>query len=261
MKEIRSIIKAYNSIDFTKSKAAMATVVRVEGSSYRRAGARMLVMENGNYLGGISGGCLEGDALRRAQKAIVQNKPSIITYDTTADDGHQIGAGLGCNGVIDVLFTPLNPNDQGNVIQVLSEVSETRQPRVLVSIIGCNESKHPLGKVLLFADDEHFLQSFTVKDIAHAVLSDIKIALASQTSSTKTYGCVAEAIKVFIEVILPVTNLVVYGSNYDIHTLVRIAIELGWDVTVVTNIAESRQRVIFRCHTCSEQQGTGDTND
>src|SRR5581483_11420513 len=111
MKEIRTIIAAWRSLDLTRTKAALATVVRVEGSSYRRTGARMLVLDNGNYLGGISGGCLEGDALRRAQKAIAQNKPSIVTYDTTQDDGAQIGVGLGCNGIIDVLFTPLS-NDE-----------------------------------------------------------------------------------------------------------------------------------------------------
>src|SRR5437870_12934040 len=116
MKEIRSIINAYNKIDFTSVKAALATVVRVEGSSYRRTGARMLVLDNGTYLGGISGGCLEGDALRRAQKAIIQDKPSIITYDTTQDDGHQIGVGLGCNGIIDVLFMPLHNEDENNPV-------------------------------------------------------------------------------------------------------------------------------------------------
>ncbi|HVW62528.1 MAG TPA: XdhC family protein, partial [Puia sp.] len=82
MKEIRAIVKAYQSIDFGKTRAALATVVRVEGSSYRRAGARMLVLDNGTYLGGISGGCLEGDALRRAQKAIGLHYPSVVTYDT-----------------------------------------------------------------------------------------------------------------------------------------------------------------------------------
>src|SRR4029078_10413949 len=112
MKEIKSIIHAYNTIDFSHTKAALATVARVEGSSYRRTGARMLVLDNGTYLGGISGGCLEGDALRRAQKSIASNKTSVVTYDTTKDDDHQIGVGLGCNGIIDVMFTPLKVNDE-----------------------------------------------------------------------------------------------------------------------------------------------------
>src|ERR1700749_607389 len=99
MKEIRAIVQAYRGIDLTRTRAALATVVRVEGSSYRRAGARMLVLDNGTYVGGISGGCLEGDALRRAQKGIALGRPSVITYDTTQDDAYQIGGGLGCQGI------------------------------------------------------------------------------------------------------------------------------------------------------------------
>src|ERR1700753_2600025 len=136
MKEIRTIVQAYRSIDFTRTGAALATVVRVEGSSYRRAGARMLVLDNGTYLGGISGGCLEGDALRRAQKGIALNRPSVITYDTTQDDDYQIGVGLGCQGIIDVLFTPLDPQDSRHPLQVLSPLTGIRRPAVVVAITG-----------------------------------------------------------------------------------------------------------------------------
>ena len=68
MKEIRKIIAAYRDADHTKEKFALATVVNIEESSYRRIGARMLVSSNGEWTGGISGGCLEGDALKKAQK-------------------------------------------------------------------------------------------------------------------------------------------------------------------------------------------------
>src|SRR5258708_12757028 len=120
MKELRCIVQAYRSIDFSKTRAALATVVRVEGSSYRRAGARMLVLDNGTYLGGISGGCLEGDALRRAQKGILLNRPSVITYDTTQDDDYQEGGGLGCNGIIHMLFTPFDPSFSAHPSRLLS---------------------------------------------------------------------------------------------------------------------------------------------
>src|SRR5882757_1075035 len=112
MKEIKAIIKAYDEADKTAVKLALATVVRVEGSSYRRTGARMLVMDNGVWIGGISGGCLEGDALKRSRLAIKNSRSTLITYDTTEDDAYQIGVGLGCNGIIDVLFTPLNFQNQ-----------------------------------------------------------------------------------------------------------------------------------------------------
>src|SRR6185436_5352780 len=155
MKEIQSILNAYSQIDFSRMAAALATVVRVEGSSYRRTGARMLVLDNGNYLGGISGGCLEGDALRRAQKAIAQDKPSIITYDTTQEDGAQIGVGLGCNGIIDVLFTPLHKNDLSNPVELLSILTSIREPKIVVTIIAAKENEL-LGKTILYETDEQF---------------------------------------------------------------------------------------------------------
>jgi xanthine dehydrogenase accessory factor len=119
MKEIKAIIAAYDNIKDTATQAALATVVRVEGSSYRRTGARMLVMDDGVWVGGISGGCLEGDALKRARLAIAKSESSLITYDTTEDDAYQIGVGLGCNGIIDVLFTPLDFHDSNNPVEGL----------------------------------------------------------------------------------------------------------------------------------------------
>lgn len=105
MKEIKSILQFFKDGQSTGEQCALAQVVRVEGSSYRREGARMIVFESGIFEGGISGGCLEGDALKRSQLAILKQEPSIITYDTSKE--MEIGIGLGCNGIIDVLLTPV----------------------------------------------------------------------------------------------------------------------------------------------------------
>ena len=110
MKEIKSILKLYHSYKKNDTKSAIAQVVRLEESSYRREGARMLIYDNGTFIGGISGGCLEGDTLKRSKIAILKKEASLITYDTSKDDENQIGVGLGCNGVIDVLITPLSVN-------------------------------------------------------------------------------------------------------------------------------------------------------
>jgi xanthine/CO dehydrogenase XdhC/CoxF family maturation factor len=126
MKEILAILAAYNALNTSTTKAALATVVRVEGSSYRRTGARMLIMDNGQWVGGISGGCLEGDALKGARLAIAQSKPTLITYDTTDDDDYQIGVGLGCNGVIDVLISPSTP-----IIQIRSTACKPAWPMLV----------------------------------------------------------------------------------------------------------------------------------
>ncbi|MDP1973832.1 MAG: XdhC family protein, partial [Sediminibacterium sp.] len=83
MKEIGDIVLAYEQSLQLGLKMALATVVSVDGSSYRRPGARMLVTEDGKFTGAISGGCLEGDALRKAALAINQGKKKLVVYDTT----------------------------------------------------------------------------------------------------------------------------------------------------------------------------------
>lgn len=256
MKEIRAIVKAYNTIDFSSTRAVLATVARVEGSSYRRTGARMLVLDNGTYLGGISGGCLEGDAMRRARKALVLDKPAIVTYDTTQEDNHQIGVGLGCNGIIDVLFTPLNNSDEQNPVKLLSGLTDKRETSIVVTITECADQLNALGKTLLFKNDHQFLESFVVGNIKSHVLSDIKECFVKQKSQTITYREGENNIKVFIEVILPVTHLVIYGGNADIHSLIRIAKELGWDTTAVTKIVKADKSLFSMATTVINNSGT-----
>ena len=204
----------------------------------------MLVLENGTYLGGISGGCLEGDALRRAQKAITLGRSSVVTYDTTRDDHHQIGIGLGCNGVIDVLFTPLDPADEQNPVRRLWGLPETRTPRALTAVTAC-AMPNLLGEMTNYEDDHAFLKTFPMPEIAPLVLADVKKGLLEQTSRTMSYALSdgSEA-RIFIEIVLPAIHLVMYGGNNDIYPLGRIAKELGWKTSVVTN-AHKAQKALF----------------
>lgn len=231
MKEIRTIVAAWQTLDLTQTRAALATVVRVEGSSYRRAGARMLVLDDGTYLGGISGGCLEGDALRRAQKGIALNRPSVITYDTTQDDDYQIGVGLGCQGIIDVLFTPLVAADPDCPLRILSSLINIRQPAVLITITTSPDASR-LGACWLHntdhnAPDANHPGSWVPS--AQQILPSIDQALADRQSRTITHGDT----RYFIEIILPAIHIAAYGASYDIDTLRRQTLELGWDFTVV----------------------------
>jgi len=228
MKEIRSIVHAWQSIDFHATQAALATVVRVEGSSYRRAGARMLVLDNGTYLGGISGGCLEGDALRRAQKGIALRRPSLITYDTTQDDDYQIGVGLGCQGIIDVLFTPLEPGDPACPLSILAGLTSIRRPAVVVTVTDTPDPQL-LGRSFLFDDKDSFRAACPLGNLLEPVLAEIGQAQTERQSRSVVSG----ELRLFIEVILPAIHIVAYGGNYDMRTLLNQTRELGWDSTVV----------------------------
>src|SRR5687768_18594001 len=107
MKEIRDIIAAFDVAQKLGKQTALATVVSVEGSSYRRPGARMLITEDGELTGAISGGCLEGDALRKALYVMSEQRAMVVTYDTSDEDDAKIGVGLGCNGIVRILIEPV----------------------------------------------------------------------------------------------------------------------------------------------------------
>src|SRR5450432_3118691 len=126
MKELREIIKAYDTAVKAGKRSALATVVHLNGSSYRRPGARMLVTEDGEMTGAISGGCLEGDALRKALLVLSQQQPKLVIYDSNDEEDAIIGMQLGCEGIIQVLFEPINPNDQNNPVQLLRKVVALR---------------------------------------------------------------------------------------------------------------------------------------
>jgi xanthine/CO dehydrogenase XdhC/CoxF family maturation factor len=89
-------------------RGALATVVGLVGSGYRRPGARMLVLPDGTLVGGISGGCLEADAREHALAVMASQQPRLVTYDTTDPADALLGVGLGCDGVLEVLIEPVN---------------------------------------------------------------------------------------------------------------------------------------------------------
>src|SRR5688572_5833094 len=97
----------------------MATVINVEGSAYRRPGARMLLTPDGRSWGMVSGGCLESDVMDHARRALQSGQPHIVRYDSTSNDDVVFGTGLGCNGIIDVLIEPVTKDFQESFVSAV----------------------------------------------------------------------------------------------------------------------------------------------
>lgn len=160
MRFIQDLLSFFHEAQQDQIRTALVTVVAVEGSSYRRIGARMLVREDGLFWGGISGGCLEGDALKKARWAITKDQPSLAIYDTSREDDHQIGVGLGCQGVIHILFQPLDPHDPEHPLLVLASCLDN--PRVVQPIATITQStapSWPLGKTCRWENLDDYLQN------------------------------------------------------------------------------------------------------
>jgi len=245
MKEIKTILAAYDALDKQTTKVALATVVRVEGSSYRRTGARMLVQDNGIWTGGISGGCLEGDALKRAKMAIFKSQATLITYDTTQDDEHQIGVGLGCNGIIDVLFTPLNYANANNPVELLKQcVKESRKTHVLLTITALkgNWEAVEAGTAILYETEKD--TDFLGEETAYWLNDQIDRQLAVGKSAPIHFITADKReIRVFVELLPPEIHLLIFGFQYDVYPLSCLVKELGWRVTVVAKPEKVNKRI------------------
>ena len=248
MKEIRDIIKAFDEAQRMGKQTALATVVHVEGSSYRRPGARMLIEDNGQLTGAISGGCLEGDALRKALLVMTEKRSKLVTYDTMDDDDAKFGVGLGCNGIIQVLIEPIDISNPDNPIQYLKKVNEKRQAAVLVTLFSLQDRKGPqYGTCLLLKENGDLVQHVQVlKDV---LLADANEALINQNSSFKNYTSDAHNITAFIEVIKPPVSIIIIGAGNDVMPVVNMADILGWETTVVDGRANyaRQERFVSAC--------------
>jgi xanthine dehydrogenase accessory factor len=233
VKELQDIVNAFDKANKQGKQTALATVVLVEGSSYRRAGARMLVTEDGELTGAISGGCLEGDALRKARHVMLQNKPMLVTYDTTDEDDAKLGIGLGCNGIIHILIEPIFSVERENPIQFFKTFLRKREPVVLVTCFSLNDKKGTQpGTCLLLKKNESITGSYPDSEIQEAVLADAKHVLKNGNSVTKTYEY-GNKFTCFIELLQPAVSLIVFGAGNDAIPLAQIAAVLGWQVTLV----------------------------
>lgn len=234
MKEIREIINAYNKARKNEKRLALATLVHLNGSSYRRPGARMIVDEEGQLTGAISGGCLEGDALRKAVFCIHTQRPKLVIYDTSDEEDATIGIQLGCSGIIQVLFEPIDENDPLNPIELLKKAIHKRQNTVLVTLYAPQIKKgDTVGTSLLLEDSGEFHNNSTFRFVPETLLMDIKETLTVKKSSFKSYQHNDNTFNAFLSFISPPISLVIVGAGNDAIPLQSIAETLGWEVTIV----------------------------
>jgi xanthine dehydrogenase accessory factor len=229
MKDFKTIVTEFKKVDCSTRKAAIATVVKVRGSSYRSPGARMLITDDGKWVGSISGGCLEGDALRKARQVMANLRPMTVTYDTREESNQNLGIGLGCNGVIDVLIEPIDLTQANNPINIFDGFVNTSEPLTMATIF--NASSGVGEKIILYATGESS-NYFTRKELGSRVTEDLKQLFKSKKSEAKSFQTDGDDVEVFMELIQPGISLIIFGGGFDARPVSSLAKSLGWDVRV-----------------------------
>jgi xanthine dehydrogenase accessory factor len=188
--------------------AALVTLVRIEGSSYRQVGARLLIAANGEYVGNISGGCLETEVIRKAQWLVRDGHAVIERYSTLFDDTAEIPYGLGCGGTVDLLIEPANTPECVALIEAM-QASLRREQRMVMTWLP--EEGTRLRR-------EIWDQNGT------AIFRSDEISPASAAP--------------FSENLDAPQRLIVIGAGDDAQPMVRMAALIGWNVVVVDGRAQ-----------------------
>lgn len=234
MKELQEIIKAYDDAKKAGKACVLATVVHLAGSSYRRPGARMLVLEDGLMIGAISGGCLEGDALKKALLTFTEQKSKLVTYDTSDEEDASLGIQLGCEGVIQVLFEFINIHDVLNPVELLRMAIAKRQKAVLVTLFNLKDKKQDqVGTCRLDLQDGTVTTTIASNPLKDLMVHDVKKVFEEGSSAFQDYTGKGFSENAFIELIEPPISLIIVGGGNDAIPLMQMAALLGWEVKVV----------------------------
>ena len=244
MSEIRSIVQLWQQSRLHAETAAGAdaaadaasfliTLVRVQGSSYRKPGARLLSCASAST-GSISGGCLEGEVLRKAAW-LTQSGAALQRYSTLFDDTSEIPYGLGCGGVVDLLLEPLHLPETQALLSALA-LSLTGERMAVITLLPAlaeeGRRANSMQRMILRADGSVFFASKNLSPAARTMLVEQNLSkptLVSETSVTLD-GAPRAA---FFETIAPPQRLFIFGAGNDAQPLARMAHLLGWRVTVV----------------------------
>ncbi len=203
--ELKTIFESYALANKQGFKTVLATVVDLDGSSYRKPGVRMLIWENGKMKGAVSGGCVEKEVVRQAKNVFKTGDALMMTYDGRYR--------LGCEGVLYILLEPFNPTPA--LISAFNKALELRQPIKIDSFYKKQEGALNEGGSNIIFEDGSFYSFLNINHINSGSLS-------------------------FNQTLPPCLKLLIIGAEHDAVALCLQGSLIGWEVTVVSSIADPK---------------------
>lgn len=191
-------------------KHTLATVVALDGSSYRKPGVRMLISENGIMTGAVSGGCVEKEVLHQAGSVFRTQVPKVISYDGNYR--------LGCNGVLYILIEPFEVSD-GDYLLIQEELKARRSFSMTSYFEKEEEENRYFGSIFRLKSSEtiFFRQDFALNE---------NIAQFRQNFSA-------------------ISQLVIIGTEHDAVSLSNAAVQLGWEVSIIGSPRDPKSKANF----------------
>jgi xanthine/CO dehydrogenase XdhC/CoxF family maturation factor len=222
------------AVEALTEPAALATLVRVKGSSYRLPGARMLFGAQGVRTGVISAGCLETDILARVQAVLDSHQPQLAAYDMGSDLDLIWGTGMGCQGRADVLLERVAPAAVPHWMRLGRAMLDQRRAGAMATVYATR------GEPCAPFAGEHFLYEEGGPGLppdpgpfAAGIKAALHQAVAAGTVATPTLRAGTAELDLLVEPVLPPYALWIFGAGEHSRPLARLAGALGWFVGIV----------------------------
>ncbi len=238
MAEQRAIVAMWRKGQDASS--VLATLIRVDGSSYRRPGARMYIHQSG-HAGSISGGCLESEVVRKAswltRNGVVIERYSTVFDQTSTEAKREIPYGLGCGGVLDLLLEPVSLNETQALLKAL-ETAQQGAGSCSATLLPSPLNGEPFARVILGKGSVKFpdapLALLFASETLDAETQATLVTLATKATQPGIFSITlnAEQRSVYVEPILPPQRLVIFGAGDDASPLAALAHLLGWCVAI-----------------------------
>jgi len=221
----------------TDQQAVLATVVAVDGSAYRRPGAKMVITDDSDGVGTVTAGCLEDQVIGLAEQVLADGEQRIERFDLTGN-GDVWGLGVGCDGVVDILLEPLNSD-----YRPVAEAHENAEDIAVLTMLDGGETDIEQGDhVFAYPTrpasyrDLSFEMTAThwPEELLTTLTEPTAELLADNTSDSITTKWEGKTIEVFVDSVRAPPELVVFGSGHDVAPVVELAKQVGFSVTVVT---------------------------
>jgi xanthine dehydrogenase accessory factor len=241
LRELRDILDAYTRLASRGEAGVLASVAHVAGSTYRRPGARMLVLPDDTMVGLISGGCLEGDLLEHARRVRETGVPALVQYDHRGQDDIVWGLGLGCAGAVDVWLERVDAARPGPLAW-LGAWSASRASGAIATALGgpragerrVLDSRDGLSGALASSEVDEALRECLASGAGRRFSTHIPNPAPGGVDPRLAAGSDQP---VWVEVSRAPVRLALFGAGPDALPLARIARELGWDVVVMDHRA------------------------
>ena len=224
----RSDVRLDTSLEMLLAKAprdekpkVLATIVATAGSTYRKPGARMLIMSDGSYLGLLSGGCLEADLKLHAQQVMDTDVPRAVEYDMRGADDVLFGMSTGCEGAMRVMLEPAGP--QSRALAALAAAGRATAGGTASALVIVHSSM-----------DNSELGTHTIGPPLNAALIDAAREATGRAASRElSFRVDGRARQAFLQYLAPPPHLLICGAGPDAQPVAFAALALGWRVTLV----------------------------